>query len=638
MCGIAGIVSLNSGPVHNIKSRSSLMSKMLYHRGPDYDGVWVSEEKTIALINTRLSIVDSTNKFAVPYISNSCKSVLTYNGEIYNYKELSNYLSSQGVLLKTKSDTEILAEGIEKEGINFLNKIDGFFSFAYFDKANNKLILSRDLIGEKSLFYIFDGQELIFCSEIAPIIAVLQGTSSIDYSQIYAAFKYRAADPGKTIIKNIYRLEGGEAIFINLNNKNIKKQFIQKFNFEDWLDFFNSNPSEEKVLDIYEENLYKNIKFRVPEEVGFSCTLSGGIDSALIGIFSSNYSKNKIKTIYAHSTDTPPLREGDYLNEFEASKISSNYISNCHDDFSMFEMDAVKNYINAAKNSFDGVFCEGLPSFSMLAQFNRELGRKVLLLSDGPDDLIGGYEIDKNLCQDSEKLELNKIQNGEISKKFKIDEGERKFNIQNFKFNPFNFNTIHGGTSKNVIENIFNFSVLNKPNKKFGTIPERYKSLLSDLDVSQRIALSYASYSLPDHFNLRIDRGAMAHSVEPRVPFQALSIVNMMIATPISWRYKKNNTKYLLRKIVERHIGKKIAYRKKYGFAQPVWKNKFISNTLKMHEELKSSNFFSNGIFKKSSKDFLLSEYNISKQRHIWMAYCAMKSMEHLKELQYKKK
>ena len=76
------------------------MSKMLYHRGPDYDGVWVSEEKTIALINTRLSIVDSTNKFAVPYISNSCKSVLTYNGEIYNYKELSNYLSSQGVLLK----------------------------------------------------------------------------------------------------------------------------------------------------------------------------------------------------------------------------------------------------------------------------------------------------------------------------------------------------------------------------------------------------------------------------------------------------------------------------------------------------------------------------------------------------------
>ena len=162
--------------------------------------------------------------------------------------------------------------------------------------------------------------------------------------------------------------------------------------------------------------------------------------------------------------------------------------------------------------------------------------------------------------------------------------------------------------------------------------------MIHDLDVSQRIALSYASYSLPDHFNIRIDRGAMTHSVEPRVPFQALSIVNMMIATPIEWRYKNNNTKYILRKIVERHIGKKIAFRKKYGFAQPVWKNTIISKKLKMREALESSNFFSNEKFKESSKDFLLAESKSSNQRHLWMAYCAIKSAEQLKKLKYKRK
>ena len=637
MCGIAGIVSLNSGSLYNIKSRASLMAKILNYRGPDYAGVWISEEKNISLINTRLAIVDSKNKFPVPYLSHSQKSLLTYNGEIYNYKELSNYLSSKGIILKTKSDTEILTEGLEKDGIEFVNKIDGFFAFAFLDKANNKLILNRDLIGEKSLFYYVDDQELIFSSEIAPIIAVLQTSVSIDYSQIYSAFKYRAAAPGKTIVQNINRLEGGEAISFNLNTKKIDKVFVQKFNFEKWVDFFNSNPTENKILDAYEENLYKYIKGCVPEEVGFSCTLSGGIDSALIGIFSTDYSKRKIKTLYAHSTETPPLRTGDFINEFEASKISSNYISNQHKDFSMFEMDAVKNYLEAAKNSFDGVFCEGVPSYSMLAQYNRELGRKVLLLSDGPDDLMGGYEVDKNLCEDSEKLNLNKSKNGNNSLKLVINDAKRHFNIDNFKFNPFSFKTIHGGTSENVLESIFDFRNLNVPKKIFGTIPTRYMSLVNDLDVSQRIALSYASYSLPDYFNLRIDRGTMTHSVEPRVPFQALSIVNMMIATPMKWRYKKNNTKYLLRKIVERHIGKKIAFRKKYGFAQPAWKNTVISNELKMQEELESSNFFSNGNFKESSKDFLIKESKNSSQRHLWMAYCAIKSTKYIKELKYQK-
>ena len=115
MCGIAGIVRLNSKSGYNIQKRASIMSHMLSHRGPDYDGIWISEERKIALVNTRLSIVDTNNKFSVSYISNSGNSILTYNGEIYNYKELSNYLSSKGILLKTKSDTEIMTEGLEKE-------------------------------------------------------------------------------------------------------------------------------------------------------------------------------------------------------------------------------------------------------------------------------------------------------------------------------------------------------------------------------------------------------------------------------------------------------------------------------------------------------------------------------------------
>jgi len=633
MCGIAGIVSLNSKAPSNLSGRAEKMSKMLNHRGPDYRGVWMAKDKSIALVNTRLSIVDPNNNFSVPFSSSSGNSVLAYNGEIYNYKELYDFLISKGINFKTKSDTEIMVEGIEKYGLDFIKKIDGFCSIAFLDIVNNKLVLARDLIGEKSLFYFLDKNELIFCSEIAPIIAVMESLPLMDYDELYTAFKYRAASPGKSLVKNIDRLLGGEAMFIDLNSKEISKRFIQDFKLDNWLDFFSSDPSEQRVLDAYEENLYNAIKSRIPREVSFSATLSGGIDSALIGIFSSDYSQNKIKTIYAHSTDFPPIRKGDTLNEFEASKVSSRYISEQHDDFSMFDDDAINNYSIAAKNSFDGLFCEGLPSFAILAQFNKKLGRKVLLLSDGPDDLIGGYEIDKKLCEDSEGLNINKINETNKSYKLKSNDLKRNFNLNNYKFNPFNFNTIHGGTSDSALKNIFSESDFIEPPNVYGRIPVRLENVIGNLDVSQRMALSYASYSLPDHFNLRIDRGTMMHSVEPRVPFQAISLVNMMIATPMKWRYKNNTTKYLLRKIVEKHIGKKIAFRKKYGFAQPLWKNKHINRKLKMEEVVDSSNMWDNKIFNNNVKKFLMKESQKTNKRHLWMAYCTILSEKHMKEL-----
>lgn len=625
MCGIAGIISLNKKPIMHVEERSKKMMKMLDHRGPDYHGYWVDSEKTKSIINTRLAIVDVENKFDVPFVSNSNKSIITYNGEIYNYQYLGNYLKSKGVALRFRSDTEILTEGLEYEGLSFLKKIDGFWSFGIYNKQQNEFILSRDLMGEKGLYYLLNDEELIFCSEVEPIIAVSKNICEIDYQSLLSGFAFRAAPPQASIIKNIKKLSPGHSMVCKLDNGDIKNIVTQSFELENWLDFFNSNPSEEKVLDTYEEYLYNAIKSRVPDEVNFHATLSGGLDSAVISIYASKYFKGRINTVYMHSSEEAPLKEGDYLDEYEASIFSSKTLNTNHNSFSLLNELGIKNYKKVAENCFDGVFCEGAPSFASIAEFIKQKNSKVLLLSDGPDDFLGGYNIDKDLYEDISN------NNYIISNKKPIS--KREENLSLYSSQPFYFRPIHGGTDKNVLDSIFSNDILKTFKSIYGSTGNVSSALDNELDVSQKIALSYASYSLPDHFNTRIDRSTMMHSIEARVPLQAPSLVNLMIGTPGRWRYKNDHTKYIFRKIVERHLGKDIAYRKKYGFAYPIWKNKTLNKELNMGNYIMDSDFFESPCFNKDVKKFFSDELKTDNKRHIWMAYCASKTYERYKEL-----
>jgi len=620
LCGIAGILSLNNSQIYNVHNRSLLMMSMLNKRGPDYNGYWVDDNNLVSIINTRLSIVDVNNKFKVPLISNSKNSILTYNGEIYNYKDLYNYLTSKGIFLKHKSDTEIMLEGLERYGVEFLKQIDGFWSLGLFNKSKNKFLLSRDLMGEKSLYYLLTKDELIFCSEIDPIIAVARNNCEINYSALISSFRYRTAPVNETIIKGISKLSAGHSLLCDLNKGKIKNIATQKFEIEPWIDFFNSEPNEKKILDIYEEHLYDSVQKRIPNEVDYYATLSGGIDSNLITIFASNFSKININTVYAHSSDSPPKR-GEDLDEYEASLFTSNKLNTNHKSFSIISENGFQNYQNLSKNCFDGVLCEGLPSFASIAEFIKEKKSKVLLLSDGPDEFLGGYDVDKNLYEDiftNDKSIISK---------------NRKENLKYFTEKPFNFRPIHGGTSPKVLSQIFNRDILDNSNSKFGTIDNLYRDIYERIDLSQKMALSYALYSLPDYFNTRTDRSTMYHSVEARLPFQTPSLVNLMIGTPGKWRYKNKISKYILRKIVERHLGKDIAFRNKYGFAFPIWKNKLYLDKLNMEENILNSELFKTSFFNESALNFFKIEAKTNNLRHVWMSYCVVQTYKNLKDI-----
>ena len=167
-----------------------------------------SPDNKVVLGNTRLSIVDPRNKFKVPLESTNYQNVLTFNGELYNYKELRSFLNEDKKLFRTDSDTEVMLYGLQKMGEKFLRLADGFWSFCYYEKEKNEILLSRDLLGEKSLYYYINSKkELIFSSEINPIINISEEPFLSIMKRLCVVFRYRATSPGNTLIKRFKKIK-----------------------------------------------------------------------------------------------------------------------------------------------------------------------------------------------------------------------------------------------------------------------------------------------------------------------------------------------------------------------------------------------------------------------------------------------
>ena len=326
----------------------------------------------------------------------------------------------------------------------------------------------------------------------------------------------------------------------------------------------------------------------------------------------SDQGRNKINTLFG-ITNQKNQNHSAELGEIEASAFTSNKINSNHSFVDMFNEDAVDLYKKHAADSFDGVFCEGAISLQMLAKKTRNLGAKVLLMSEGGDEGLCGYDVDKELIYNSKLVDKNFFKkkmleffykNGLSKYLFNKNYHRQLINLFYFSDNPFKFRPSHGGTKPEVIRKIFNDDYNNVSFKGFGTISNIYSDVIGELDIAQKISLSYACSSLPEYFNTRNDRSTMKESVEVRLPLQSKEFMSLMIATPLKWKLKGGNSKYILRKLVEKNVSHKIAYRKKYGFAAPAWVNKSLTARLKIENEINESKIFSEFPFAKGAKFF----------------------------------
>ena len=629
MCGISGIYSLSKKPIKNLKPRLKLMTGLLHHRGPDQKGIYTSKNDTFGLSNNRLSIVSPDEKIILPFTKDK-KNYLSFNGEIYNYLEIKKKLKKRNIKFSGKTDTEVLYEFLKKYGSNNFKKLNGMWSFAYYNSLNHELILSRDLMGERHLFYTVQKDELIFSSEVNPILAVMDKTKiNLDFNSIISSWKYNSCKPGKTLINKIKRLTAGSNL--KIRNKKVTKLEHSKFEIKKWSKFFQKKPSENQVFKKFEKLFSTEVKLRIPKEVSFFSTLSGGIDSTVLAMFLSK--EKKFNAVFGVSKDEE--KKIGKFSELDLSKLVAKNLKIKHHLVYLNKSNAVKNLKFFSFNSFDGCIDSGNSNFSGLAEYIKNKKSKVAFVADGPDELLGGYNVDIEANRMDEYLKNKYLKRLSSKEKQKII---RKFNIKKnkefeFSFKPFHSRVNHAVCPNSFLQKIikdFNFNSI----RSYGSLNCKYKNLEKKLDFSQLRALIYATTTLPDMFNLRIDKAFMKNTVEARLPFQAVKVVEFFLAMPKSYRFDKAGLdgKYFLRRYIQKRgpkkFSQKIANRPKYGMGNYLWLNKDVYKKIKFDKSIKETNIFKKFPFKKNTKNILLNKDTHSGNK--WAAYNFIKMNEKL--------
>ena len=581
MCGIAGIISRTGKSPKNGADRIQRMLGLLKHRGPDDRGYIQCVNQQCILGNTRLAIVDVDSRFPVPFQVPNCQSTLTFNGEIFNYKELMAVLRRKGYIFNSESDTEVLFHFLRDGGASELTKLDGFWCFAFFDEQDNSVTLSRDLLGEKHLFFIINEEELIFASEPQAVVAACSRRLELDPASIASSWLYGSAPPGKTLISGLQRLLPGQKLTMSRSG-DVRSSAALKLAPEKHFDFFHSAPSLNEVTDLYRKTIGNSCAARIPLEVDFFATLSGGIDSNLVTTFSTERSSSPIQTIHGLFSNRSPARGAD-LSERDAARYTAELFSTRHLEADLLHSNWAEDVDQIARNCFTGNTDPGVLSFRLISKTVHQRGAKVVLFSDGPDELLGGYTPDAAQYQRAQVNSpifhvASKVLNSSplfqrVASRLGLPLPPDSFDRSGREFRP-----IHQRGRILGAERVFGKNLVQEIVGVYGRYPESYMDFFKELDFGQKTALTYANQSLPDHFNLRSDLGAMAYSIESRLPLQAPDLVSLMIATPSKYRFDipvKNTagdsqvgTKTLLRFMLNQTTGPEISSRQKYGFSQ----------------------------------------------------------------------
>ena len=511
MCGIFGYFNLDR---ESIEDDCILkMAQKLKHRGPDDEGKFISDG--ILLGNRRLSIIDIEGG-KQPFYSNDRKIVVVQNGEIYNHIELAEEVKLRGNPCVTNSDTEVLLRLYELDGMSFLNKLNGMFSIAIYDDRVEELILARDRIGVKPLFYFREGNSIIFASEIKSILQSVNKKPPISTKGISHFLSFGFVPLPYTIYKGIYHVMPGEFISFSKNELHREK----------WWDLSKIEPQyERKETDWIEEFNFlikDSTRLRLRSDVPFGAFLSGGVDSSTIVGLMSEINESPIKT-FSIGFSNPKYDETEFAI-YAAKRFGTEH------QYKIVEHDMLDLWPTAI------YFCDQphgdisfLPTFKVSEIAKNKV--TVVLTGDGGDELFGGYEkyIDKT--------------NNDLKTYFKnitiFDDDEKK-NIANINHS-----------------NSFNF---------FNTIA---KEVNHQDHLNKKLYLDMKTL-LPGNNLVKPDRMGMALSLEARTPFLDYRVMELAFKMPGSLKIKNNQTKYIYKKAVRNLIGDKLTFRKKQMFTVPV--------------------------------------------------------------------
>jgi asparagine synthase (glutamine-hydrolysing) len=559
MCGIIGFNWED-------QQLAKKMASTLIHRGPDDGGVYT--DKGISLGHRRLSIIDLTRSGKQPLYNEDRSLWITYNGEIYNFKELRAVLKKKGHKFISNTDTEVILHGYEEWGEKVLPRLNGMFAFAIWNSRKKTLFLARDRIGIKPLYYYWDGSKFIFASELKAIFEA-SITRQINTLSLQHYLTYGFTPKKQTMIRGICKLEPGHALFLNGSELRTKKYW--QLNIKE--DHTLTEDAIKKKIKLYLEDA---VKKRLMSDVPLGAFLSGGIDSSALVAMASKYKKN-LKT-FSIGFEYDEFNEAPY-----AKKVSELFATEHHEKY--FVAKDFKKLIPKLAFHYDDPLADYsiLPTYLVSTVARKKV--KVVLGGDGGDELFGGYNWYRHyMILEKQKHIPLAMRKYFIKPSFQVASKVFQNHLLNKTKHLIETEAVSPGKRFAMIRSFLSAKGFKEMNIN-PKVLDAYSKFFTYSDIKNNFFNADLSFYLPGEILHKVDKATMAVGLEARVPFLDHTFVEFASTISSKYRIHRLQTKYLLKKSLRNVVPKEIIHRKKRGFGVPI--KQYFRNELRGYVEQK---------------------------------------------------
>ena len=641
MCGLAGFFNPNAVDTEEeMVSQLAFMADAIVHRGPDSFGYWVDATIGFGLAHRRLAVLDVTENGHQPMVSKNGRYIIAFNGEIYNHMSLRKVLSAEHGILSWRgnSDTETLLSAIEVWGIrNTLENCIGMFAFAVWDREKRELVLARDRIGEKPMYYGWQGEGkqkiFLFGSDLSALKRNEMFSAQINRHALGLYVQRSYVPSPLSIYSEIKKLESGNYLIVNFDKKSMISQAFWSLKSLSPDIFIGGNEWQEiDVVDELDRLLTASVNRQMISDVPLGAFLSGGIDSSTVVAIMQALSSKQINTFTIGFDDIK-------FNEATYAQAIANYLGTSHNEFYVSSKDAL-DVIPKLPSIYSEPFADSsqIPTYLVSSLAAQKV--TVSLSGDGGDELFGGYN----------RYVYYQRYWGAIDK---LPLVIRRF-MQKLLFNfpssspSFIFDCLRKVTPSRY-SHILSSDLLHKLIKvlaardssqfytalvnhwdpvsivrgydQFVTSSMNQKICFPSIDTVQEMMLHDALNYLPDDILTKLDFAAMSVSLETRTPFLDQKVVEFAAHLPTSYKIRGGTGKWALRQVLARYIPDELFERRKHGFGIPLgrWLRGPLrdwAETLLSEERLLREGFFNPTPIRKKLAEHMEGRNNW--EHHLW--------------------
>lgn len=562
MCGIAGIIRWDGESVS--PETMHRMSDCMLERGPDDSGLYA--RANVGLGHRRLSIIDLSENGRGPMCNEDESIWLTFNGEIYNFQDLRDELVSRGHTFKSATDTEVVLHGYEEWGTDCVRRLDGMFAFGLWDTRSQSLVLARDRVGEKPLYYSIGEQSIVFASTLHAVLAGLPEKPPLDPDAVDAFLCREYVPWPKTIFRSILKLPPAHLLVCKAGQSEMLRYWDLEGRVEEGV-------SEEDWLTRLEEQLKAAVKARLVADVPVGAFLSGGVDSSTIVALMSMLTNSGVNTFSVGYDEA-----GFYTELPYALQVARKY-GTVHNEVKFTAQDALQilpELIWQYGEPFGDA--SSIPVYFVSKRARQNV--KVVLTGDAGDELFAGYQRVRAIDL---AVHYRRFIPGPIREHVML----RLSNRLSRTFGR------HG-----VISKIETMATYGQYGPEFAYVnqagwletrnhiyTQEFYRLLTEHPIDcykqafqaspyndVRNSALYADFStsLPDDMLVKVDVASMAASLECRAPFLDRNVIELAFSMPFEMKLRNGETKSILKKLAARHVPSEVVYRRKRGFGLPL--------------------------------------------------------------------